>query len=210
MASQPSADDIAYIRHLSESGARAPLIGGRFTAWWGFLLVIAYVAMHLAVKGMLGASSAVFGIIWGSFAVLGLVGQFVLARTIRDKPGAGSAGNLAARSVWMAAAFSIGAMAVGSALIANGSGPAGGPQPWDYIVPVAFAVYACAQYVTGALAGNNMLKLAGAGAVVMVGLFTALSRWPDRYLLVAAGVALTVMIPGLLLLRAEPKDRTHG
>ena len=32
MASQPSADDIAYIRQLSESGARAPLLGGRFTA----------------------------------------------------------------------------------------------------------------------------------------------------------------------------------
>ncbi len=41
-ASQPSADDIAYIRQLSESGARAPLIGGRFMAWWGLLLTIAY------------------------------------------------------------------------------------------------------------------------------------------------------------------------
>ena len=59
--------------------------------------------------------------------------------------------------------------------------------------------------MTGALAGNRMLKLAAAGAIVMVGLFTALSRWPDRYLLVAGGIALTVMIPGLLLVRAEPK-----
>ncbi len=205
MASQPDTDDIAYIRHLSESGARAPLIGGRFTAWWGFLLIIAYAAMHLVIKGVFGPPNMMLAIIWGGFGLLGMVGQFVLARTVQDKPGAGSAGNLAARAVWTAAALSIGAMVVGSAFISNGNGPAAGPQPWDFIVPVAFAVYACAQYVTGALAGNRMLKLAAWGAVLMVGLFTAVSRWPDRYLLVAAGVALTVMIPGLLLVRAEPK-----
>jgi hypothetical protein len=96
-------------------------------------------------------------------------------------------------------------MVVGSALLPNGGDAAAGPHPFDFIVPVAFAVYACAQWVTGALAGNRMLKLAALGAIVTVGLFTALSRWPDRYLLVAVAVALTIMIPGLLLVRAEPK-----
>ena len=209
MASQPSDDDIAYIRHLSESGARAPLIGGRFTAWWGFLLVLAYVGMHLIVTGMFANPNTMLAIIWSSFGLLGMIGQFMLARGIKDKPGAGSAGNLAARAVWTAAALSIGAMVIGSALLSDKS-MSTGPYPWDFIVPVAFAVYACAQYVTGALAGNRMLKLAGMGAILMVGLFTALGRWPDRYLLVAAGCALTVMIPGLLLMRAEPKDRAHG
>ena len=204
-ASQPDVDDIAYIRHLSESGARAPLIGGRFTAWWGFLLVVAYLGQHLAVKGAIGPLNIMIAIIWASFGLVGMIGQFVLARSMGGKPGAGSAGNLAARSVWNAAASSIGAMVVGSAFISDNSAPPAGPHPWDYIVPVAFAVYACAQWVTGALAGNRMLKLAGLGAIVTVGLFTALSRWPDRYLLVAASCALTIMIPGLLLVRAEPK-----
>ena len=205
MASQPSADDIAYIRHLSESGARAPLIGGRFTAWWGFLLVIAYVAMHLVLTGILGPTSLMLAVIWGSFGIFGALGQTLLARGVKGKPGAGSAGNLAVRAVWTAAALSILAMVVGSSLISDRSAPVAGPHPWDFIVPVAFAVYACAQWVGGQLAGNRMLKLAAVGAIVMVGLFTALSRWPDRYLLVAAGVALTVMIPGLLLVRAEPR-----
>jgi len=145
-------------------------------------------------------------IIWFGFGIVGGIGQAVLARGINDKPGAGSAGNLAVRAVWTAAAWSIVAMVVGSSLISNGNtNMAAGPHPWDFIVPVAFAVYACAQWVGGALVGNRMLKVAAAGAIIMVGLFTALSRWPDRYLLVAAGVALTVMIPGLLLVRAEPK-----
>jgi hypothetical protein len=204
-ASQPGPDDIAYIRHLSESGARAPLIGGRFTAWWGFLLVIAYLGQHLVLKGVLGPQNLWMAIIWFGFGIFGGIGQTLLARGIKNKPGAGSAGNLAVRAVWSAAALSILAMVVGSALISDKSSPAAGPHPWDFIVPVAFAVYACAQWVGGELAGNRMLKVAAAGAIVMVGLFTALSRWPDRYLLVAGGIALTILIPGLLLVRAEPK-----
>ena len=35
---QPTTEDIAYVRQLAESGARAPLIGGRFMAWWGLLV----------------------------------------------------------------------------------------------------------------------------------------------------------------------------
>lgn len=206
-APQPSPDDIAYIRHLAESGARAPLIGGRFTAWWGFLLVVAYLGQHLVVNGVLTPPHLMLASIWLGFGILGGIGQVVLARGISGKPGAGSAGNLAVRAVWTAAAWSIVAMAVGSSLISNGStSMSAGPHPWDFIVPVAFAVYACAQWVGGALAGNRMLKFAAAGAIVMVGLFTALSRWPDRYLLVAGGIALTILVPGLLLVRAEPKS----
>ncbi len=40
-ASQPSPDDIAYVRRLAESGAMAPLNGGRFMAWWGLLVASA-------------------------------------------------------------------------------------------------------------------------------------------------------------------------
>jgi len=205
MASQPNTDDIAYIRHLSESGAKAPLIGGRFMAWWGFLLVAAYLGQHLAVTGRLGTNTVVFGIIWGGFGLVGAVGQAFLSRSIEGKPGQGSAGNLAMRSVWAAGVWSIMAMVVGSALISRGQPLSFGPHAWDFIVPVAFTAYACALGVTGALAGNRVLKLAAAGAVVTVGLFTALIMQPDRYLVVMGACALTVMIPGLLLVRAEPK-----
>ena len=100
-------------------------------------------------------------------------------------------------------ALPIGAMVIGTALISDAS--IAGIRPWDFIVPVAFAVYACALGVTGALAGNGVLKLAAALAVIIVGLFTALVELSERYLLVAAGAAATVLIPGLLLMRSEPK-----
>jgi hypothetical protein len=198
----PSREDIQYVRQLAESGAHAPLLGGRFLAWWGFLLTGTYTIHHFALHGALGDGKAIFATIWIGFAMLGLAGQLVLARSMRSKAGSGSAGNRASRSVWAAAAFAIGSMVLGTVAAArNGAGPA----TFDWIVPVAFAVYACALIVTGSLARNRVTIAAGAGAVAMVGLFTALILSPDRYLLAAAGIFLTVLVPGLLLLRAEPR-----
>lgn len=195
-------EDLRYVRQLAESGAHAPLLAGRFMSWWGLLLTVAYVAHHLALSGRIGDGERIFAIIWTAFSALGLVGQVLLARTMPAKAGAGSAANRASRPVWFAAAGVIAAMVAGStAAAASGAGPAA----FDWIVPVAFSVYACALIVTGSLARNGTTVAAGVGAVLMVGLFTALILSPDRYLAAAAGVALTVLLPGLLLLKAEPR-----
>lgn len=198
----PTDDDIRYVRQLAESGAHAPLLGGRFMVWWGLLLTSAYVAHHLALRGAIGDGNTIFGIIWFGFSLLGIAGHFLLLRSMPDKAGAGSAGNRASRSVWLAGAMAIGSMVVGTAVAAS---TGAGPATFDWIVPVAFAVYACALIVTGSLGKNRVTVAAGAGAVAIVGLFTALILSPDRYLVAAAGVFLTVLIPGLLLLKAEPR-----
>jgi hypothetical protein len=195
-------DDIAYVRRLAESGAHAPLKGGRFLAWWGVLLTVAYVAHHFALRQHPSGEAPVFGIIWIGFAVLGGAGQFLLARSMRAGPGAGSAGNRASRVVWAAGAGAIIAMVVGSAVAAQG--PAG-PAAMDWIVPLGFACYACALMVTGSLAQDRTVIVAGWGAIALVGLSAALIASPYRYLLAAAGVALTVLLPGLLLLMREPR-----
>lgn len=195
-------EDLRYVRRLAESGAHAPLLGGRFMAWWGLLLATAYAAHHFALAGAIGDGTRIFLVIWGSFGLLGLAGQLLLARSMTAKSGAGSAGNRASRVAWCAGALAIASM-VGGATVAALSGA--GPAAFDWIVPVAFSVYACALLVTGALARSPVALSAGAGAIAMVGLFTALILSPDRYLLAAAGIALTVLLPGLLLLRAEPR-----
>jgi hypothetical protein len=205
-AADSAQEDLRYVRQLAESGAHAPLLGGRFMAWWGLLLTLAYVAHHFALAGRIGNGGSIFAMIWIGFSVFGLVGQFVLARNMPAKAGAGSAANRASRTVWVTAAAAIGSMVAGSAAA---SGGAAGRGAFDWIVPVAFAVYACALVVTGALAKNRLTIAAGAGAVVMVGLFTALILSPDRYLIAAAGIALTVLLPGLVMLRAEPR-RSDG
>jgi hypothetical protein len=203
-ASNTSADEIAYVRQLAESGAMAPLNGGRFMAWWGLLVAIGWTAQHFAVNGMIGDGNTIFGIIWGTFAIAGLTGQLVLARAMPGKPGEGSAGNRASRIVWGAGAMAIVSMVVGVAVLARQVGY----DVFDWIVPVAFAVYACALIVTGALARERIAMVAGYGAVLMVGTFTAFILDPNRYLIAALGAAATVLLPGVLLMLREP--RTQG
>ena len=199
---QPSLDDLAYVRQVAESGARAPLLGGRFMTWWGLLVAAAYALHHFALAGEIGDGKTIFAFIWIGFGLVGLVGQFVLARTMPAKAGAGSAGNRASRSAWVAAACAILSVVVGAAIAAT---TGAGPATFDWSVPVAFSVYACALVVTGSLAGDRSVKGAGAGAIAFAGIFTAFILSPERYLIAAAGAALTVMLPGLLLLRAEPR-----
>ena len=202
-STEPTIEDIAYVRQLAESGARAPLTGGRFIAWWGLSVAIAWTLHHFALKGVIGDGKTIFGLIWVGFALVGTAGQFVLARITPTKAGEGSAGNRATRVAWLAAAFAIVSMVIGTAVASRTAGPA----MFDLIVPVAFAVYASALIVTGALAADRVSIVAGAGAILMVGLFTAFIFHPDRYLFAAAGVVLTVFLPGLLLMRAEPQAR---
>ena len=203
-----TSEEIAYVRKLAETGVRAPLLGGRYMLWWGTLLTLAYTLHHLALNGAFGDGWSIFPLIWIGFALLGGAGHALLARTMPAKAGSGSAGNRATQSVWFAGAGAIVSMAIGSAVAASrGAGPA----TFDWIVPVAFAVYACALIVTGTLAGSRISVAAGLGSIVMAGLFTATILEPARYLVAAAGVALTVALPGLLLLRAEPGEaRDHG
>lgn len=197
-------DDIDHLRRLAESGAHAPLLGGRFMLWWGLLLTVAYAAQHLAMNGFIGDGRRVFAWIWIAFAVLGMGGQFLLARSMPAKSGAGSAGNLASRTVWTAAAGAIGSMVAGAIWLAvRGAGP----LAFEWIVPVGFAVYSCALIVTGSLASSNVTRIAGVGAILMVGIYTAMILSPDRYLVAATGAFLTVFLPGLLLLRSEPSVR---
>ena len=201
--SDSASDDIAFARQIAESGAKAPLTGGRFMAWWGLLVTCGWTAQHFALNGMLdlGPDGRIFGIIWGTFGLVGGIGQALLARTMKPRAGEGSAGNRASRPVWNAAAFAILSMACGVAWLAAGGY---GFLTFDWIVPVAFAVYACALVVTGRLAGDSIVTWAGYGAILMIGLFTALIFNPDRYLIAAGGAALTMMLPGLLLMRREP------
>ena len=86
-----SESDIDYLRKLAESGANAPLLSGRYLAWWGLLVAIAYALQHFALNGRLGDPEKVGGMTWMGFMLVGVAGQFVLVRAMRAKAGSGSA-----------------------------------------------------------------------------------------------------------------------
>ena len=80
------------------------------------------------------------------------------------------------------------------------------PEAFNYSLPLVFAVYACSLMVTGSLARNRILTTAAWVAIVVVGATTFLVAQVEVYLVAMAGVFLCVFVPGLMLLKSEPKS----
>ncbi len=197
-------DDLAYVRDLAEAGQHAPLLGGRFLSFWGALTTIAYF-LHFSIQtGMFGWPDIAYAWVWGSFIVVGILGQAVLGYSIRNKPGGNSVGNRSEGTVWMAGGFAL--FAYFGTLIVK-SIFAGGPAPgFEASLPIVFAIYGTCLITSGIMGNVKTLTYAGFGALGIV----ALAIWFDgtdfSWAVAALGAFLTVLVPGLILLRNEPKN----
>ena len=198
-------DDLAYVRDLAEAGQQAPLLGGRFLAWWGAMITLAYTGHFMIASGILDFGSIAYAYLWGGFAIIGLGGYFALIKTMsRDKPGQSSAGNKVEANVWMIAGFTL--FANFGTLILKGVFGLESIAGFETSLPIVFTAYAIALFTSGSMAENKVLKAAGFGALLII----ALSVWFEGTKLVwaiaAFGGFLTVFVPGLLMLQREPKS----
>lgn len=197
-------DDLAYVRDLAEAGQHAPLLGGRFLTFWGVLTTTAYFLHYTIAAGLFGWPDTAYAWVWGAFIIAGGIGQGVLVSTIRNKPGGNSVGNRAEGTVWMAGGFALfayfGTLIVKSFFV-------GGPVPgFEASLPIVFAIYGTGLITSGIMGNVKTLTFAGYGALGMV----ALSIWFDgavsAWAIASLGAFLTVLVPGLILMRNEPKS----
>lgn len=205
MANTNLSDDLAYVRDLAEAGQSAPLLGGRFLVWWGLLVPLAYVAHYLISAGTIPGGGPALGYMWMGFAVIGLAGQFILAKTFpANKPGAASAGNRASEYVWMAAGFAIFAFFAG--IVAKSIITGQPSEGFMWSVPMIIGLYAVGQLVSGLMSNMFALKFAGFAALGGVTITAYFIETNLVWLIAAAIVVIAVLIPGLMLLKAEPSE----
>ena len=197
-------DDLAYVRDLAEAGEQAPLLGGRFLTFWGVLTSGAYFLHFAIATNMFGWPEVAYGWVWGSFIVIGIIGQAILGYSIRNKPGGNSVGNRSEGTVWMAGGFAL--FAYFGTLIIK-SIIQGGPAPgFEASLPIVFAIYGTGLITSGVMGSVKTLTYAGFGALAMV----ALAIWFDgtdfTWAVASLGAFITVLVPGLFLMRNEPKS----
>lgn len=196
-------DDIAYVREVAESGMSAPLLGGRFLVWWGGLVTAAYLAHYGIVSGSLGLSSEYLGIMWPAFVVIGLGGYFLMASVFpSNKPGASSVGNKVSANVWMASGFVLFSFFAGVTIKSAMDGAASMGFNWS--IPLVLGVYGISQLVSGLMAKSKALIFAGYAAIASVGLTAIIVDRAELYLAAAFAAAITVLVPGIMMLRDEP------
>lgn len=197
-------DDIAYVRDLAEAGQRAPLLGGRFLTFWGVLTSTAYFLHYSISAGLFGWPDIAYAWVWGTFLIVGIIGQSLLVYTIRNKPGGNSVGNRAEATVWMAGGFALfayfGTLIVKSIAI-------GGPVPgFESSLPIVFAVYGTGLITSGLMANVKPLTFAGYGALAMIAVSIWFAGTDLTWGIASLGAFLTVLVPGLIMMRREPKD----
>jgi cation transport ATPase len=194
--------DLAYVRDLAEAGQNAPLLGGRFLAWWGGLMTFAYLGHYLIASGAAGVGMETLWVWWVGITSLGLAGQFLMQKLFPAKPGASSPGNRVQSVLWMSAGFALFAYFAGvfGRVLAFGEGIEG----FYWSVPMVIGLYGLGQLVTGLIAGQAALRFAGFAALTGSAAAGLLSGSEYVWLVGAAVAFLAVFAPGVWMLRREP------
>tara|TARA_R110002096_G_scaffold26568_4_gene81936 strand:- start:2718 stop:3353 length:636 start_codon:yes stop_codon:yes gene_type:complete len=200
--------DLEYLRSIAESGRQAPLLGGRYFVWWGLLAAVALLVHWSILTGALSAPPSMVGAVWFGYGIIGMIGSRVLSLGLRGKPGIGAVGNLAERAVWNGVTATIFFYAIGTTIAV--ALDRGNLILFDTIPVIAFCGYGISFHVTAAMGGPGWMKpmawtswTAAAGGLYFVGT-------PELYLYAAGVVLLLALLPGLIILRDEPKGGQIG
>ena len=197
-------DDLAYVRDLAEAGQSAPLLGGRFLTFWGVLTSLAYFLHYSISTGLFGWPDVAYAWVWGTFIITGIIGQAVLGYSIRNKPGGNSVGNRTEATVWMAGGFAL--FAYFATLIVKSLVVGGPVAGFEQSLPIVFAIYGTGLITSGVMSNTKVLTYAGYGAFLMI----AIALWFDSgdltWAIASFAAFSTVLVPGLLMLRQEPKS----
>lgn len=196
--------DLAYLRDLAEAGENAPLLGGPFLAMWGGLVSLAYAGHYIISQGMFGLDPAAYWMMWAGFGVIGGIGQYLLVKGQRKKPGRASAGNRVQGILWTTSGMFMFVYFAGVMVrfVSTGEGIEG----FYWSVPMVLGIYGIGQFVTGAISGQPALKFAGIAAFAGVLAAVFLTGTEYIWLVGAASAFAAVCVPGLLMMRAEPAE----
>jgi hypothetical protein len=205
MSPQSLADDLSYVRELAEAGQHAPLLGGRFLAWWGGAATLAYLGHFVIETRIFDLPPSALSWMWGAFAVIGFGGfKLMQARFRPMKPGSGSTGNRVSASVWMGAGFTLFAYFAGVVLKSALEGQPSIGFYWS--VPVVLGAYGLSQLTSGLIAQSRPLIVAGWLAIASVSAAVLAVGYTEIWLIGAVAAFLTVFLPGILLMRNEPSE----
>ncbi|WP_375202069.1 hypothetical protein [Hyphococcus sp.] len=202
------ASDLAYVRSLAEEGRDAPLVGGVFYFIWGGLMSAASLFAFLILTGVAPIGGVPVLAPWAVAGLIGWAASMFMGMRLGAKPGAFTMGNRTARAVWLAVGLFMTVFWLGLMIVHDDFTEFGVPSHFLFYLmfPVAFGVYGVAFYATATAARLNWLKgfaLLSWGFAVAA-LFLMTSNY--QFLLGAAGCFFCAALPGLILMRQEPKD----
>lgn len=202
------ASELAYVRSLAEEGRDAPLIGGRYYVIWGGLMGLAGLVSYLHEIGVLGAGLLGGALPWLAAGAAGWALSFTLGPSSARKPGAMTLGNKTAMSAWLGVGVFM-TVFFGTALfLYAGAAPADSRPHYIFLLmfPVAFGLYGVAFMATATASRLAWLNIFSALSWTFSVICLFLAGSVHQLLAGAVGTFICAALPGVLLMRAEPRD----
>lgn len=196
-------DDIAFMRAMAHEGRNAPLLAGPYLVAACLIFGPANVVQWAIQSGRWAVEPVAQIWVWlAAGAVFALALAFLIPRSDR-KPGSGSPANKAVNAAWSGLGFGI--FVLWLSFLAVGFNSGNWTMMWAMPSVVATA-YGTSWIIAGAMSGRRWMTGVGllgyAGAVAC----GATIGNPAVYLVFAAIMVATALIPGIVLMRQEPAE----
>lgn len=202
------ASELAYVRSLAEEGRDAPLVGGIYYVIWGGLMGAASLTAFLMLTGVLPLGPAGAFLPWVAAGGLGWLCSMMLWRRHGRKPGTMTLGNRTAAATWLAVGLFMTVFWFALIFVHDDFTSIGVPRYFlfSFMFPIAFGVYGVAFYATAVAARAPWLKLFAflSWGFSIATLFFSGDAY--QFLLGSAGCFACAALPGVLLMRGEPKE----
>ncbi len=207
-ANEALASELAYVRSLAEEGATAPLVGGFYYVLWGGLMgAAAFITFAVSLDFLPIGRIGMFAP-WIVAGAIGWAASILCGREQGAKPGALTLGNKTARSVWLAVGVFMTLFWLALMFVHDNFTAFGVPAffLFSLMFPIAFGVYGVAFFATATAAKLPWLKwyagLAWAFSILCLFLMGA----DAQFLAGGVGLLASAVLPGVLLMRREPRD----
>lgn len=196
-------EEISYLRKLADSGRKGPILGGVFLAGAGVVFGLTSMLAWAGYEGWLPISGGDQLYLWlGAFALFTILWFVIFFRMRASGNKPVSQSNAIFGTAW--GGCGLGVM-VSFACVEVVTRQLNAPVVQAGYVPVIFAFYGTAWFVSAALAKRVWMHLAAAGSFLFAFVMALLSDAPVQSLAMGVGLLLLLTLPGLKLVQDETR-----
>ena len=206
-SAQP-ADDLAFLRHLAESGRDAPFGGGDYLIAGGGWFALASLVVWFGAHGLFGLNLPSAHAVW-LVAAIGFAGSLVYLLR-RDRALPETTTNRALGAVWSAIGWGIFAFWLGSVVLAQRFG-AESMGPIMSTIPLhVLSAYGVAWSAYRLISRHRWAGWVAAASFISVPLMAAVQGSGHEYLVYALVLVAAAVLPGVRLRAAARATTVAG
>lgn len=197
-------EDISYLRKLAESGRRGPIMGGAFLAGAGVVFGLAAIVSWAADRGFIALNGTGYAVLWiGAFVVFALYWLVMFWRLRRGPKVAGNASTAVFGTIWGCCGAGVMVVWLANIIVVSITKA---PVVFNGYLPVIFAFYGTAWFISAVLAKRGWMAWAGGASYLFAFAMALLTQ--NSYQSLVMGLALLVLltVPGIKLATDEAKS----